>query len=184
MAWLRGRTVREIDFTSTDLFILGLPALDYFGDGSLYLLSTPGHAVGHMAALVRTTANPDSFVLLGGDACHHCGELRPSPGRPLPTNAPSCVIRFLEEHFNDGTQPFFCIQRDTRFAAYCHNSDEAEETIVRLQQFDALDNVMIIFAHDASLKTVVPEFPATLNDWLVKGWGRSCRWRFLRDFEQ
>lgn len=176
--------MREIDFTSTNLSILGHPALDYFGDGSLYLLSTPGHAVGHMAALVRTTTRPNSFVLLGGDACHHCGELRPSPGRPIPTSAPSCVTRFLEQKSNEGTQPFFQIQRGARFAAYCHNADEAEQTIVRLQRFDALDNVLIIFAHDASLKTVVDEFPATLNDWLVKDWGSSCRWRFLRDLEE
>jgi hypothetical protein len=137
-----------------------------------------------MAALVRSTSNPDSFVLLGGDACHHCGELRPSPARPLPASAPSCIVRFLETHSNDGEQPFFQIQRDAHFAAYCHNADEAEQTIVRLQRFDTLDNVMIIFAHDASLKNVIDEFPATLNDWRVKGWGIDCRWRFLQDFEE
>lgn len=137
-----------------------------------------------MAALVRTTSNPDSFVLLGGDACHHCGEIRPSPGRLLPTPAPSCITRFLDTHSNNGTQPFFQIQRDVRYAAYCHDADEAEQTIIRLQRFDALDNVLVIFAHDASIKGVVGEFPATLNDWLVKGWGRSCRWRFLQDFAE
>ncbi|EPS31781.1 hypothetical protein PDE_06739 [Penicillium oxalicum 114-2] len=179
------RQVREIEFTQTGLFILGLPALDYFNDGSLYLLSTPGHAVGHMAALVRTTTSPDSFVLLGGDACHHCGELRPSTGQSLPVSfQSSCLARFLKSQDLDGSQPFFRIQRDPQYAAYCHDSDEAEQTIAHLQRFDAMENIFIIFAHDASLKTVIDEFPATLNDWFAKGWGRSGRWRFLQDFEE
>ncbi|KAF7720036.1 Uncharacterized protein PECH_008091 [Penicillium ucsense] len=179
------RPVREIDFTKSDLSLLGLPALDYFGDGSLYLLSTPGHAVGHVAALVRTTADgtESSFVLLGGDACHHCGELRPSTRRPLPSSRSSCVASFLETHDMDGTQPFFQIQRDPQYAAYCNDSDEAQRTIFQLQRFDALDNVLIIFAHDITLKTIIDEFPATLNDWRAKGWGDSGRWRFLQDFE-
>lgn len=99
-------------------------------------------------------------------------------------SARPCITGFLNTHSNDGSQPFFKIQRDARYAAYCHNPDEAEQTILRLQRFDALDNVLIIFAHDASIKTVIDEFPATLNDWLIKGWGSSCRWRFLRDFEE
>jgi hypothetical protein len=67
-------------------------AWDYLGDGSVYVLNVPGHAVGHVSvaqsfggnvrrlihllpqvsALVRTT--PDTFVFLGGDVCHFCGQ--------------------------------------------------------------------------------------------------------------
>lgn len=39
-----GRRIREINFeeTSAGLTIGGFRALDYFGDGSFYLLETPG----------------------------------------------------------------------------------------------------------------------------------------------
>jgi hypothetical protein len=40
-----GREVKEIEFTPGGLTIGGLPAYDYFGDGSLYLLNTPGVSV-------------------------------------------------------------------------------------------------------------------------------------------
>jgi hypothetical protein len=38
----RGRAVEEIGFEKPDLIISGLPAVDFFGDGSFYLLDTPG----------------------------------------------------------------------------------------------------------------------------------------------
>jgi L-ascorbate metabolism protein UlaG (beta-lactamase superfamily) len=38
-----GRAVVELDF-STDLEVGGLPAIDYFGDGSFYILKTNGHS--------------------------------------------------------------------------------------------------------------------------------------------
>lgn len=42
-------------------------ALDFFGDGSLYLLGSPGHTPGSLALLARTTTGP---VLITGDTCH------------------------------------------------------------------------------------------------------------------
>jgi len=50
----------EIDFAKNLLKIGPFATYDIFGDGSLYLLDTPGHAVGHMSGLVRTTTNPGS----------------------------------------------------------------------------------------------------------------------------
>lgn len=44
-------------------------AVDYYGDGSLYLVDSPGHTPGHMAAAARIAA--DSFVFLAADACHN-----------------------------------------------------------------------------------------------------------------
>ncbi|KAL9014158.1 MAG: hypothetical protein Q9173_001172, partial [Seirophora scorigena] len=78
-----GRHLREISFDS-DLRIGGYKAMDYFGDGSFYLLDSPGHALGHMCALARTTASPSTFLFLGGDCAHHAGEFRPSASLPLP----------------------------------------------------------------------------------------------------
>ncbi|GJC87761.1 cytochrome P450 monooxygenase mpaDE [Colletotrichum liriopes] len=78
----QGREVRELDFSTADLEIGGLKALDYFGDGSFYLLSAPGHAVGHVNALARTSG--DSFIYFAGDSFHHSSVLRPHTGARLP----------------------------------------------------------------------------------------------------
>lgn len=89
----------ELDFENEDRWkvvsIGPSKAIDYFEDGSFYLLDAPGHAIGHICALARVTSSlgviapgkqheEDSFVLLAGDAVHHVGELRPSPLLPLP----------------------------------------------------------------------------------------------------
>ena len=81
---LEGREVVELnDFPLT---IGDYPAHDLFGDGSLYLLSAPGHTAGHLCALARTTSSPSSstFIFLGGDCAHHCAQFRPSPDVPVP----------------------------------------------------------------------------------------------------
>ncbi|KIW28939.1 uncharacterized protein PV07_04791 [Cladophialophora immunda] len=43
-------------------------ALDFFGDGSLYVIDAPGHMEGHINVLARI--QPKQWVYLGGDACH------------------------------------------------------------------------------------------------------------------
>lgn len=64
---LRGRPpLRELDF-SGGATLGGLPALDFFGDGSLWVLHTIGHTPGSISLLVRTTEGP---VLLLGDTSH------------------------------------------------------------------------------------------------------------------
>ncbi|KAK1990187.1 metallo-beta-lactamase superfamily protein [Colletotrichum falcatum] len=79
----RGREVRELDFSAAGLAVGGLDALDYFGDGSFYLLSAPGHALGHLNALARTTPG-GSFVYMAADSFHHPSVLRPHAGARLP----------------------------------------------------------------------------------------------------
>ncbi|PBK85205.1 hypothetical protein ARMGADRAFT_1036500 [Armillaria gallica] len=54
--------VTELSFSNTMLHIVDLPALDYFGDGSFYVLDTPGHHPGHISSLARVT--PTTFILL------------------------------------------------------------------------------------------------------------------------
>ncbi|KAF3002588.1 hypothetical protein E8E13_008282 [Curvularia kusanoi] len=65
------RELREISF-DTELKIGQFPAFDYFGDGSFYLLDSPGHAIGHLCGLARTTTDE------GGTAF---AELQESRGR-------------------------------------------------------------------------------------------------------
>lgn len=58
-------------------------AVDYYGDGSLYLVDSPGHIPGHMAVAARIA--PNSFVFLAADTCHN--RLCYSPGERLVSQA-------------------------------------------------------------------------------------------------
>lgn len=69
-----GRNVVFVDFASRSPQQTVTPfgpfkhAIDFYGDGSLYLVDTPGHFPGHICAVARVA--PDAFVFLGGDICH------------------------------------------------------------------------------------------------------------------
>ncbi|KAF2732852.1 Metallo-hydrolase/oxidoreductase [Polyplosphaeria fusca] len=43
-------------------------AVDFFGDGSVYVIDAPGHLPGHVNLLARK--GPGKWVYLGGDCCH------------------------------------------------------------------------------------------------------------------
>lgn len=75
--------IKESDYAGREM-IDQYDAVDYFGDGSFYLLDCPGHTIAHIMGLARTT--PDTFVLMAADCCHHGGEFRPSRFRPLPAS--------------------------------------------------------------------------------------------------
>jgi hypothetical protein len=42
--------------------------LDFFSDGSLFVIDSPGHLFGHVNLLCRLA--PQKWVYLGGDCCH------------------------------------------------------------------------------------------------------------------
>lgn len=47
----------------------GFPAvIDFYGDGSLYVVDAPGHLTGHVNLLARVGER--RWVYLGGDCCH------------------------------------------------------------------------------------------------------------------
>ncbi|KAF2249902.1 Metallo-hydrolase/oxidoreductase [Trematosphaeria pertusa] len=49
--------------------LAGFPAaIDFYADGSLYVIDAPGHLPGHVNILARTA--PGKWVYLGGDCCH------------------------------------------------------------------------------------------------------------------
>jgi glyoxylase-like metal-dependent hydrolase (beta-lactamase superfamily II) len=57
----------------------GFPAaLDFFGDGSVYVVDSPGHLYGHVNVLARV--GPKRYVYLGGDCCHDPRILRGEKG--------------------------------------------------------------------------------------------------------
>jgi len=49
--------------------LAGFPAaLDFFGDGSVYIIDSPGHLYGHVNLLARVGER--RYIYLGGDCCH------------------------------------------------------------------------------------------------------------------
>ncbi|KAJ9137990.1 N-acyl homoserine lactonase [Coniochaeta hoffmannii] len=56
-------------------------ALDFFGDGSFWIVDSPGHLYGHVNALARV--GPGKYVYLGGDCCHDPRILRGEKGIAL-----------------------------------------------------------------------------------------------------
>ncbi|CAK7222655.1 hypothetical protein SBRCBS47491_004933 [Sporothrix bragantina] len=198
-----GRALREIGFDGEHTYKIGqFEAFDYFGDGSLFLLDTPGHAVGHLSALVRTTVDKatskDTFVLLGGDVCHYSGILRPSAHLPVPQEIlphPCCTAGTVDASTVTGA---FCpgtafdeLQKergreptDTLYdLTFGLDVRLATQTVGKLQELDCDENVFVIIAHDRFVRDVVPHFPASINEWHAKGWGEHVRWAFLGDLD-
>lgn len=189
-----GREVKEVKFADGQdgLRIGHFKAVDFFGDGSFYLLDAPGHCQGHMCGLARVTSIPESFVLMGGDACHHPGVLRPSEFLSLPPWAPRPFTEdsHLNAHENSGIScegsqqnwerdhPFFMLS-----PFMFPDLEIALETVRKLQELDAEENVFVILAHDRSLKGEIDFYPITINDWKEKALDRKTRWLFCGDME-
>lgn len=179
--------MHELDFNETDLVIGGMRAIDYFRDGSFYLLDAPGHAVGHLNALVHTTVKPDTFMLLGGDVALHGSQLRPSRYLSLPETialdsgftCPGHLFTALHSHAC-ATEPLMHINPDKSSMTY--DIDKANATLRKVMEFDADERVFVVIAHDYTLLDVVDFLPKEANGWKVKGWKEKGRWTFLRDF--
>jgi glyoxylase-like metal-dependent hydrolase (beta-lactamase superfamily II) len=187
-----GRSLREIRFDGPDALRIGkFPAVDYFGDGSFYLLDSPGHAIGHLCGLARTTVDPPTFVMMGGDICHYAGIFRPSKYLPVPPEItphpynPQRDIPFCPGSvFNDlqhtrGRKP-----TDTMYEmCFGHDIPLAQKTRDQLQELDCDENIFVIIAHDASVRDGVDHFPLSLNAWKEKGWAQNVKWTWFRDLE-
>ncbi|KAK0184147.1 beta-lactamase-like protein [Armillaria mellea] len=177
-----GRKVTELSLSNAILHIAGLPALDYFGDGSLYVLDTPDHHTGHISSLARVT--PTTFVLLGGDCCHHVGDIRPSPLHhslcPCPTSLlQSATHSLCKSHFPEiGSGPLLKIPPPPAPSVY-KDYEATMQSLERLARLDADPDVLMIIAHDGTAPDVVEEFPRTVNGWKEKGWKEKLMWRFL-----
>lgn len=190
-----GREVIELDFSSSEAKVAGLRAIDWFDDGSFYLLEAPGHTSNHIMALARTST--DKFVLLAGDGAHHCGEFRPTPLVPLPhAISPSpfepltvsdsvCPCALFERvHPDPGsfrTTPFY-----EAAASMVDDPATHRTTIEAIKTLDASPEVLVILAHDASLLDVLGFFPAAdLTGWEKRPSKKDIgQWRFLKDFSK
>lgn len=187
----QGRNVREMDFSrQSTLTIGGFRAIDFFEDGSFYLLETTGHTLNHMSALARTS--DDSFVLMAGDACHHVGQLRPSEHLPFPASfSPDALAGMTAPMTGCSCSQFKSLvpsdKGSSSFYGLQHASHEdptkAEDALHKLKAFDMQDDVLVIIAHDASLVDILDFYPKTLNDWRQKRLNEVGKWRFLGDFK-
>lgn len=128
---------------------------------------------------------------MGGDLCHHGGEIRPSKHMPLPSDIlaaiPATVLpcpgaqdyeQLLLRRNGAVDKPFF-------IPAPMVGTDikETLKTIEKAQEADADSNIWFVSAHDPSLLGIVDLFPLPANDWKKNGWRRKTLWAFLRDFD-
>ncbi|OAA74893.1 Beta-lactamase-like protein [Akanthomyces lecanii RCEF 1005] len=70
-------------------------AYDFFGDGSFYVIDSPGHMTGNLSALCRTKTRDGQlrWILLGGD-CLHSTQFLQNPEAPfghIPQSPSGCI---------------------------------------------------------------------------------------------
>jgi glyoxylase-like metal-dependent hydrolase (beta-lactamase superfamily II) len=193
------RETIELDFSPDHPKVLSIgnfQAYDYFSDGSFFILSTPGHTIGHLSALARTTSEDgdwSTFIFMGGDIVHSNAVFRPTLKYPLPSTilAPNgrpfashtCPSeRFAQMH------PLYLepgggmLSRTTPFSQVAgpeHNLAESQRSANKLANFDGEENILTIPAHDVSLRDVLDFFPRQANRWKEKGCKKEGHWRWL-----
>ena len=78
---------RFLDLTDAPALGPFAHALDFFGDGSLYVVDAPGHLAGHVNVLARTSAD-GAWALFAGDSAHDWALLT---GAARVATAPVCM---------------------------------------------------------------------------------------------
>lgn len=125
----------------------GFPAtVDFFDDGSVYIVDSPGHLFGHVNLLARIA--PQRWVYLGGDCCHDPRILTGEKDVAL---------------YDDGHGGLRSVHVDT---------EQAKETLMRIGPllktpspvFEGHSEVEVIVAHDKNWreKNTHRFFPGTL----------------------
>ncbi|KAJ7062231.1 beta-lactamase-like protein [Mycena amicta] len=203
---LAGRTVTKIDFSRSTFKLNDLQAVDYFGDGSFYLLNTPGHITGHLTGLARVTANPSAFILLAGDTFHHPGEARPRPAFQETFPCPAHLLASARSHistdyfFSPGSHDgaFDLPSRASSLLAVSDTPDsfyadpvKAAVSIEKVARWDAAEDVLVLIAHDMTVVANLtgssrpsgldglPYYPQLLNGWKSAGWKQNTVWNFV-----
>ncbi|TPX13509.1 uncharacterized protein E0L32_005980 [Thyridium curvatum] len=183
-----GRKITGLENQRFTIDIGGLRGYDYFGDGSFYLLNAPGHSLGHINALARTSADPDTYIFLAADSVHLAGEVRPTHSLPLPDeiDVPNIVPRpcpaehLLQIHPRASRMlQFLGLDR-----CFPEDLDAAEKTIESIEKFDADERVLVVWAHDVTMYKTLEYYPAIANGWKAKGWKGTGRWAFLSDLQK
>lgn len=137
-------------------------AIDYFGDGSLYILNAYGHMVGHIAALVRTSTGPDTYMLLAGDSAHVRGLYSCCAGCPHPS------FRAGLYPAANGLSP----QEQARggLLAIHYDLPAAYLNMARMGRMEEEEEVCVILAHDLEWKKIIDlEQGGTDWEWIEVG---------------
>ncbi|KAI9147347.1 Cytochrome P450 monooxygenase mpaDE [Paramyrothecium foliicola] len=199
-----GREVRELDFSGSNMIIGGFRAIEYFGNGSFYLLDAPGRAIGHINALACTT--PDTFVLCAGGTFHHASEMRPHTGARLPDSVklnrglyssdkfrllypntsgvevPHYYVEALS-HLHGGHHkvPFHTLSQQPSGACLSSDLGLTRENLRAVQKFDQDPSIFVVSAHNASLHNILEYYPKAINDWKKIDLKLKGQWKFLED---
>ena len=148
---------RELNFESDDWRPLGPfeRAIDFFDDGSFFVIDAPGHMDGHLGALARTSAN--EWVFMGGDCCHHR----------------SLLV---------GARPMSVTVGPSRTPSFHRYPTVAQSTIDKVRLIEKQSPVLIALAHDARLDGLMPLYPTSLNGWKSSDWKRRLDQGLHEDF--
>ena len=128
---------------------------DYFGDGSLLLIDTPGHMPGHLGTIALT--GEDEWVFMGGDCCHHRSLLL-------------------------GTRPISVTVGPGPAPSFHSDPKEAMRTIEKIRVLEKAGNVLVALAHDARLESKMPEYPLPLNGWKNCRWKKDLDEELAREY--
>lgn len=121
-------------------------AHDYFGDGSLYLIDTPGHLLGHLGALIKTDDN--EWIFTGGDCCHHR----------------SILV---------GNRPMSVTLGPAGQKSFHADTSTAQKTIAKIKELDKTGQVLVALAHDSYLVGKMPEYPNPISGWKNSAWKKG-----------
>jgi hypothetical protein len=93
-------------------------------------------------------------------------------------------VKLLILFLGEATKPFYDLKTsaDNSPSAMAHNPQEARETIQKVMETDASESILVVMAHDDSLRGVLDFFPGYLDGFVEKGWVEQGRWGFLKDF--
>jgi hypothetical protein len=132
--------------------------------------------------------------------CHCGGSFHPSQWAPMPSNIPKTAMLdarfrmpcpcsvFTHVHPLNSTQgeeaaksnPYFKVT--TKEGSWYADPPKAQQSIDRMMELDASDDVFVAIAHDGGLLDVTEFFPkGNMNEWKAKGWKEKGHWKFLSE---
>ncbi|KAK4497575.1 hypothetical protein PRZ48_012026 [Zasmidium cellare] len=91
---------------------------------------------------------------------------------------------YLPDAPGSATKPFYVLSIEEGAKNVAHNRTDAEKTIEKIEEFDALSNVFVCIAHDETLLDIIDFYPKDINSWMEKGWAKKSKWAFLADFQE
>ena len=141
---------------------------------------------------------------------HHSSQLRPNRYTPLPhriyleepiNSAPNPVpgelfaklhpsrrLPALPDYAVNLTSPyntpFATINLYDNGGSLARFPEIARDVISKMQAFDADDRVLIVGAHDETLRGIDDLFPKKVDQLRIKEWKKRSRWQFLGDYDE